>query len=85
MQFRSNLSLFSSGVELHTQFSAGRLLGDRLEHLPLANNSVRRPARPLLVGDRNTSVYCARLKCAPGRRACPYADISTSVLLFAGR
>lgn len=52
MKFRSNRSLFSTGVELQTQFSAGRLLGDRLEHLPLANKPVRLPARPVLVGDR---------------------------------
>ena len=53
MNFRSNLSAFSTGVELRTQPGPYGLLVDRLEHAPLAHKAVRLPPRPLLVGDRN--------------------------------
>jgi len=53
MNFRSSLSVFSTGVELRTQPAPERLLADRLEHTPPAYRPARLPARPVLVGDRN--------------------------------
>ena len=53
MNFRSNLSLFTTGVELRTQAPRESLLVDRLEHTPLAYRPSRLPARPVFVGTRN--------------------------------
>jgi hypothetical protein len=53
MNFRSNLALFSTGVEFRTRTQREGLLVDRLEHAPLAYKPSRLPTRPVLIGTRN--------------------------------